>query len=125
GVNALWQDIHNSYAKSSANADMYLLDVMPNFSINWKRLSLRYSENVNAPSIEYMNPVPDNTNPFAIRLSNPDLLPTKRKNINMGYYNFLPKSSLNLSINAYGSFSDNEIILARTIDERGIQVSLP
>ncbi len=125
GGNAIYQDIRNRFSKVSAGNDLSLFNILPTFSVSWKKFSLRYSERVNAPSINYMNPVPDNTNPYFIRLNNPELQPSHIRSVYGNYYNFLPKQAMNLSFYLNGSFTDDDIILSRTIDERGIQISKP
>jgi hypothetical protein len=125
GVNALWQDIDNRFIKIVQPADMRFFNIMPSFRIGWKKISLSYSEDVRAPGISYLNPVPDNTNPFFIRESNPDLKPTKRRQINGSYYNVIANSNISVNGFLYGHFSDNDIIHVRTIDERGVQVTKP
>lgn len=125
GANALWQDIENVFRKTTSPVNMRLFDIMPSFNINWKRLSVHYSQNVNAPAIAYMNPVPDNTNPFMIRENNPGLKPTRQKIIRANYGYMIPKSFVNMGFYLSGFFADDDIILARNIDERGVQVNKP
>lgn len=125
GMNALYQDIRNNFVKSDLSPDMTLFDILPNFSISWKKFSVRYMENVQAPAINYMNPVPDNSNPYQIRLANPKLKPSHSREIYANYFNFFPNKSLNLSFYLNGGFTDDHVILARTINDRGVQTTMP
>ena len=55
------------------------------FSDN-RQLTLRYSTNSSQPSLNQLQPVPDNSNPNYIIKGNPDLLPTFAQSLNLDFY---------------------------------------
>ncbi|MDQ7948925.1 MAG: outer membrane beta-barrel family protein [Pedobacter sp.] len=58
-----------------------------NFS-NSKRLTIRYNGRTNQPTIEQIQPIPDNTNPQVIPRGNPNLRPAFQNSLNIFYNNF-------------------------------------
>ncbi|HEX4886995.1 MAG TPA: TonB-dependent receptor [Luteibaculaceae bacterium] len=53
-----------------------------------KQVSINYTTSSSAPSIQQLQPLPDNTNPNFIRIGNPDLLPNFNNNFSLNYYSF-------------------------------------
>lgn len=54
------------------------------------RLNLRYSTTSTQPTINQLQPIPDNTNPLQVKIGNPDLKPTYNHNFNLFYHMFKP-----------------------------------
>ena len=125
GVNSLWQSIHNSFRKVTSPLKSTLFDVLPSFSFNWKQLSAQINQTVNAPSISHLNPVPDSTNPFYIRYGNPVLKPAKRTSFYLNNFIFLQNSGTSFNFYAGGGFTDNDVVLSKTIDPSGVQSTRP
>lgn len=82
-----------------------------------KSLSLRYSTNVDIPSIRQLQPVVDRTNPLNIVVGNPELSPTYRQRINLNYRNFdfATRSGIFSWFNM--NFTDNDVVSVTTVDE--------
>ncbi|RYZ28524.1 MAG: TonB-dependent receptor [Chitinophagaceae bacterium] len=125
GVNALWQSIHNNFKNVSSPLNTSLFNILPSLSFNWKQLSAQVSQTVNAPSISYLNPVPDSTNPFFVRFGNPALKPAKRTSFYVNNFIFLQNSGTSFNIYAGGNFSDNDVVLSKTINANGVQSTRP
>jgi hypothetical protein len=125
GVNGLWQSIHNNFKNVISPVNSTLFNILPSFSFNWKQLSMQINQSVNAPSITYLNPVPDSTNPFFIRLGNPTLKPAKRTSFYLNNFIFLQNSGTSFNIYASGSFTDNDVVLSRTVEANGVQSTRP
>lgn len=125
GVNGLWQSIHNNFKNVSSSLNTSLFNLLPSFSFNWKQLSAQVNQSVNAPSISYLNPVPDSTNPFFVRFGNPDLKPAKRTSFYVNNFIFLQNSGTSFNIYANGTFTDNDVVLSKTIDQNGVQSTRP
>jgi hypothetical protein len=125
GVSGLWQDIHNEFRNIATPVDMNLFSILPNFSLNWKQLSVRYDKNVSAPSIGHLIPVPDSTNPFFIRFGNPYLRPAKRHSVNVSNFSFLQSSGASFNVYANVNFTDDDVIMARTIGTNGVETVKP
>ena len=83
-----------------------------NFS-NSRRLNIRYRGNTQQPSINQIQPIPDNTNTQSVFVGNPLLKPSFNNNLNINYNNFdFAKSrmffallSLSQTFNAIGNTS--------------------
>ena len=68
---------------------------------------LSYNQRISRPSIWYLNPFIDNSNPFSIIQGNPDLNPEINNSFSLNYSYI--KSKLNINANLYTSFTDNSI----------------
>lgn len=95
-----------------------------NFSRN-KRLRLSYRGQTQQPSLEQLQPVPDNSNPLYIRLGNPDLKPTFTNNLNITFNNFDPVSMRSFFASLGGNMVLNQIVNATFLTEEGKQISQP
>lgn len=125
GIGGLWQDINNEFRNISTPVEMNLFSLIPNFSLTWKQLSVRYDRNVTAPAISNLIPVPDSTNPFFIRTGNPYLRPAKRNNFSISNYNFLQASGTSFNVYMSASFIDDDVIMARTVATNGVETVRP
>jgi hypothetical protein len=125
GLNALWQNIHNRFKNISQPINMSLFNILPSVSMQWKQLSAQYSMNVNAPQISYLIPVPDNTNPFAIRYGNPYLKPSRQHNFYVSNYNFFQGTGASYNLYMNANFINNDVVMSRTVAPTGVQTDRP
>lgn len=125
GVTALWQDIDNRFRSIPDPVNMNYFNLLPSFGLTWKQLSVNYSQNVTAPSISHLIPIPDSTNPFFIRFGNPYLKPSRTQSFSINNYKFIQGSGTNISMYINGSLIDDDVISSRTIDEKGVQRTVP
>jgi hypothetical protein len=91
-----------------------------NFS-NSKRLNIRYNGRTNQPSINQIQPIPDNTNTQTIVLGNPNLKPSFTNNLSIFYNNFDFKSYRQLFFGAFlnqsfNAFANNQTLITNTAD---------
>ncbi len=77
--------------KQSINNILPYLGYIYKFSQN-SRLNFRYYTSSNQPSINQLQPIPDNSNPNRVVVGNPDLLPTFSHNFNASYNTYKPVS---------------------------------
>ena len=97
----------------------WLGNVQGNFDLeNNKYMWMSYESNVSEPSIQDLQPVVDNSNPFFIREGNPDLLPQIDHTANLGgnYYN--PGSFMNLYFGSNYTYHVNQIVYNQNIDQK-------
>lgn len=125
GINGLWQYIHNEFRNIDEPINTRLFHVLPNFSFNWKQLSAQYNQTVSAPSIGYLTPVPDSTNPFFIRYGNAYLKPAKRRSFYISNFNFFQGTGASYNFYLNGSFTDNDVVMSRIVDATGVQSVVP
>lgn len=125
GINGLWQTIHNEFRNIAAPLNSSLFNTVPYFAFNWKQLSASYSQQVTAPSINYLIPVPDSTNPFYIQYGNPYLRPAMRRQFYISNFNFFQGTGASYNFYINGSFTDNDVVMSRTVDASGVQSVVP
>jgi hypothetical protein len=125
GVNGLWQSIHNNFKHVVSPINTTLFDVLPSFQLSWKQLSVNLNQSVNAPSINYLTPLPDSTNPFFIRYGNPYLKPAKRTNFYLNNFVFMQASGTSVNFYVSGGFTDNDVVMSRTVAPDGVQTTRP
>lgn len=101
--------------------------ILPNLSYRYKfsdnkGLRFKYNTNSNQPTINQLQPIPNNSNPNQITLGNPDLLPTFENNFNLSLDSYAPISkkyfwaSINYrTVNNAFSNSINYDTIGRTI----------
>ena len=87
-------------------------DVVPSVSLGWKitdlsNLRLGYNMRIYRPSIWYLNPYLDDSNPSNLSQGNPELDSEHNHSFNLSYSNFTPKFNINVS--ARYSFTNNSI----------------
>jgi len=124
-VNALKQHIENEFRNIKDPLKTNLFDILPSASFQWKQLSVNYSQNVQAPGIQFLIPVPDSTNPFMIRYGNPYLSPVRQHNFSLNNYNFFQGTGASFNVYMNGSIVENDVIMSRTISSSGVQTDVP
>ena len=95
-----------------------------NFSRN-RRLRFSYRGQTQQPSLDQLQPVPDNSNPLYIREGNPDLKPSFNNSFNLNYNTVNPSSMRNFFASINGSFILNRIANSTNLTSEGKQVTKP
>lgn len=95
-----------------------------NFAKN-QRLRFNYRTRVNAPSVNQLQPVPNNVNPLNIQLGNPDLQPEYSHNLNLNYNRFNPATFRSMFMFINASRTDNKIVNSTTFSNAGAQTTRP
>lgn len=90
-------DIENHNLVTGNVIDQSLGSVLPRLKYTYKltqnnRLTVNYNTSSALPSVNQLQPVPDNTNPNRIVLGNPDLLPNYMHRTSVRYNNYKPIS---------------------------------
>ncbi len=116
--------VTNQDIKQTVSNLLPLASFRYNFSEN-RQLDLNFTTNSNTPSIQQLQPVPDNSNPNFIQQGNPDLLPTFSTEIRGNYYRYsiLKGSSMYLSFS--GRKTNNDFSTSTVFDDLGRTVSMP
>ncbi len=92
------------------------------FSDN-KQLTFRYTTSSNQPSLNQLQPVPDNSNPNYIVKGNPDLLPTYHHNFNLDYWTWALITGRNFWTSVGYTKSDHSFANDITYDNIGRTIS--
>ena len=86
-----------------------------------KNIKLVYTASTTSPTIQQLQPLPDLTNPFLIKIGNPGLLQQLTHNLNGTYTDFNSKNFQNLQIALQANYTEHEITPSTTILSGGIQ----
>ena len=84
-------------------------------------IKLTYTANTTSPTIQQLQPLPDLTNPFLVRIGNPDLLQQLTHSLNATYTSFNSLSFRNIQWSLLGELAQHEITPATTVLSGGIQ----
>lgn len=95
-----------------------------NFS-DYNMLRLRYRGQTNQPSVNQLQPVPDNSDPQRITLGNPGLEPSFTHNVSSEYRFTNMKNYASFNCNLNFSYNANNIVNASWYDKGGIQYTVP
>jgi len=117
-------DDHNLTAKTTLNQKQ--TNWYPRASLIYtpskgKNIKLVYTASTTSPTIQQLQPLPDLTNPFLVRIGNPGLLQQLTHTLNATYTDFNSKNFQNLQIALQGNYTEHEITPSTTILSGGIQ----
>ena len=124
GVNLYEQWISNQYKKGTSS-QLHYSNLLINTGFNWNRINVNLSTNANAPSINYLNPVQDNSNPFYIVNGNPNLRQSRQTNLNASGTIFKEKNNFSYNFTLNASVENDAVIQALEVNSSGVQVSTP
>lgn len=85
--------------------------------------NFRYSTNSNQPTINQLQPIPDNTNPLQVKIGNPDLKPTYNHSFSTFYNVFKPLSGRYFGAMANFSAVNQDFSNSISYDELGRTVT--
>lgn len=123
-VNFQSLNIDNRFLKNPA-IDQNFFYVLPSLNINYKALAIGYRVTAQEPNATDLQPVVDNSNPLYLQLGNPSLVPSISHNINVNFYKYDNKRLVNYNVYVNGNIQDDAVVRARTVDDKGVQVTVP
>lgn len=117
-----WSDV----ALSDTNFQVTFSNLVPSVSMSYKfsdasNLRLSYNQRISRPSIWYLNPFLDNSDPRSISQGNPDLKPETDNSFSLNYSYVTPKFNCNAGL--YTSFTNNSIERVRSLLNDTVQYS--
>lgn len=130
GMNVQFNNLSSRNITKDSTLNQHTVNISPlahlnyNFSKN-RRMRISYRGQTQQPTLEQLQPVPDNSNPLFVKLGNPDLKPTFNNNVSVNYNNFDPVSMRSLFASITGTFMLNRIVNNTSINDQGIQTSRP
>jgi len=86
-----------------------------------KNLQMQYSGNSMTPSTEMLQPIPDFSNPFLVKLGNPNLKQQFQHSVNIVYNESNSKKFNNLSLRFGSDYTRNKIVQFSTLSSAGVQ----
>ncbi len=118
--------LNNREDKIEENFSNFLPNLFWNYDFSHtKHLSIQYNTDINAPSLEQLQPIVNNTDPIRVYIGNPNLRPEYRHNANLSFNTFSQFSGISLFANIRGSVVENKITNSRTIDDQFREVTRP
>lgn len=113
---------------SNTQIDQRYVNFFPTASIGYRfsktgNLNLYYNGRSQQPSVQQMQPIPDNSNPLYVRLGNPSLQPSFYHSINFNAQQSNGKTFWYSGINF--NLVQNQIVYATSYDSVGRQLSMP
>lgn len=114
-------DGHQQEADSKFKAQYN--NLLPNLNLgytfkNFSKLKLSYNMRIERPSIDYINPYVNYSDPYNLKEGNPLLVPEKTHNVELGYSTFFGNTSLNWS--AFYRHTGNAIENITYVDEANV-----
>ena len=97
--------------------DFFFFLPKASFQLENANLRLNYSTSIREPSIDQLQPVPDNSDPLNIYLGNPDLVPEYRHNVNVRYNYFDQFNFRGFFASLRVGYTKNRITTASFVDE--------
>jgi hypothetical protein len=88
-------------------------------------LNLNYRASTREPTMTELQPFTDNSNPIRVYVGNPDLTPEYTHSLRGEYRYFDMFSFVNLFTYFNVSYTTDDIVLSRTVDEKGLQERSP
>ncbi|NII24749.1 TonB-dependent receptor [Pseudoflavitalea sp. X16] len=126
GAGVQWLEQENVSEQAKNSLVQHYTNLFPSANIGYRfsktgNINLNYSGRSQQPSIDQLQPVPDNSNTLYIRLGNPDLKPSFFHNINLNLQQYNSKAYWNAGIGF--STVNNQIIYETWFDS--VQISRP
>lgn len=124
GARYRYIDIENHNLITGNVINQSLGNVLPRMRYTYKitqnnRLIVNYSTSSSLPSVNQLQPVPDNTNPNRILLGNPDLLPNYSHKSSVRYNNYKPITGGYLWISLSNTITQNAFANSIVYDPLG------
>ncbi|MBC9931620.1 TonB-dependent receptor [Chitinophaga qingshengii] len=125
GLNVLFNNLDNNTFSYRTKRDSLIhqstVNFSPNASFNYtfaknKRLRINYNGNTQQPTVQQLQPVPDNSNALYVQQGNPDLKPSFNNTVRINYNQFNNTTFRGMFASLRGSFGSNKIINSTRLD---------
>lgn len=95
--------------------------LLPRMDVNFdftptQHLRLGYTTNINAPTVQQLQPVPDLSDPLNIVEGNPNLRPEYAHNVNASYVRFSPETMRSFFSMLFFTYTQDRIVNAQSVD---------
>jgi hypothetical protein len=130
GIDGQQANLRSNNLSRDINLDRTFTNLLPNalFTYNFAKnriLRINYRTRINAPSVNQLQPVQNNTNPLNVQSGNPDLQPEYSHNVSMNFNRFEPSTFRNLFASLNMTRTDNKIVNFTTFTPQGAQTTRP
>ena len=130
GLDAQQASLNSDNLSHDTNLNRSFQNLLPNalFTYNFgkgQRLRMNYRTRINAPSVNQLQPVANNTNPLNIQLGNLDLQPEYSHTLSLNYNKFNAATFRNMFVFLNASRTDNKIVNSTVFSKEGAQTTRP
>lgn len=125
GLNVLFNNLDNNTYSFRTKRDSVIrqntVNFAPNATFNYtfaknKRLRINYNGTTQQPTVQQLQPVPDNSNALYVQQGNPDLKPSFNNTLRINYNQFNNITFKGMFASLRGSFGTNKIINSTKLD---------
>jgi len=126
GMSLLYSYLENESDHKYASVKEYFANWSPRISAFYRlarqrNLQVQYSGNSMTPSTEMLQPISDLSNPFLVKVGNPNLKQQFQHQVNIVYNESDSKKFNNLSLQFGSDYTSNKIVQSSTLSSAGIQ----
>jgi len=125
GFDAQLQQIDNHFSNSVNNLDQHFAYLLPAVEFHLDKFNLTYSEAINQPGINDLQPITITYSPLFTFIGNPDLKPTRLHNIGLNFNHYYQQSEMFIGFNASTTIETNTILRERTVNSEGATITTP
>jgi hypothetical protein len=100
-------------------------NVLPALNVVYKQISFTYDQGVILPGIQHLIAVTNNSDPYFVTKTNPNLVASVRNSFIGNYFYNDIKRSLNFYVSTQLWFTKNDIVNQITVDGTGVQTTTP
>jgi len=125
GLTGQTQQIDNHFNSYTNDLDQKFYYLLPSGEIHVNAFTLSYSESVQQPSINNLQPITIVYSPLYTFTGNPNLKPTYRHTIGLNYWKYQYATGLNIFAFARVVLETNTIINEQSINAEGAEVASP
>jgi hypothetical protein len=125
GLIALSQQIGNHFNSYTNDLNQNFFYLFPSGEVHVKQFTLSYSESVQQPSINNLQPITIVYSPLYTFIGNPGLKPTYYHNINLQYNKYNAQERIYYNFNAHLVIEKNTIVNEQTINPEGATITTP
>jgi hypothetical protein len=126
GLTGQLTQLENKNLFNNQNLQQQNVNWFPRASLLWdigkgKNMYFNYSGSSSSPTIDQLQPVPDLTNPYLIKVGNPDLKQQVTHNLSARYAAFNSKTFENWQASISADYAQNQITSSSTVLPGGVQ----
>lgn len=130
GIGTQYSSLNGVITNSETRINRNFLNVLPSVRLRWKidnnrDMNLNYGTSIQAPSMQQLQPVVDNSNPNNIYQGNPNLDAAFVHRLGIGYHSFDMFSGTMFFANIAGRYTQNQITNKVSTDANFNQFSTP
>ncbi len=125
GLDIQWLQVKNKFHRDLDDLERHYFNLLPSARLSIGNYSINYNATVSQPSVYDLQPVTIVSSQLYSFTGNPFLVPSKRHNLYLNYYNYNHQSQLSTSFYASGSIQENSVFRKRTVSSSGAELSTP